>query len=154
MRRKIPRPKAEVLPMTKRRVMSLAGGLALVVAVVVVSVLTWGGRGSHRVAAQATPSATPAPFVTPTPAPKPGGTPHPGRHRTTMRKVTAVARHGTRGSFRGHSGVPPADPCAHNHHCSVPPAPPLKPDPRPPVGPPVATVTGAPAGPPTGGSAG
>jgi hypothetical protein len=47
--------------------------------------------------------------------------------------------------------VLPADPCAHNHHCNVPPAPPLKPDPRPPVGPPVATVSGAPAGPPADG---
>ena len=140
--------------MTKRRVMSLAGGLALVVAAVVVTVLIYGGSGSHRVAAQTIPSATPAPFAAPSPTPKPGGTPRPKRHRTTVRKAAAVARHGTQGSSRGHSGVLPADPCAHNHHCSVPPAPPLKPDPRPPVGPPVATITGAPAGPPTGGPAG
>ena len=141
--------------MTKRRVMSLAGGLTLVLAAVVVTLLTYGRGGSHGVAAQPTPSATPVPFATPSATPKPGGTPPPRRHRTTVRKAVAVARHGTQGSSGGHSGVLPADPCAHNHHCSVPPAPPVKPDPqRPPVGSPVATVTGAPAGPPTGGSAG
>jgi hypothetical protein len=139
--------------MTKRRLISLAGGLAFVVVAVVVTVLTYGGHRSHSVAARTrtTPSATPAPFATPSPTPKPSGTPHPVRHRTTVRKAAAAARRGTSGSSGGHSGVLPADPCAHNHHCSVPPAPPLKPDPRPPVGPPVATVTGAPAGPPTGG---
>lgn len=139
--------------MTKRRLMSLAGGLAFVVVALVVTVLTYGGHGSHNVAAPArtTPPATPAPFATPSPTPKPSGSPHTARHRTTVRKAAATARRGTSGSSDGHSGVLPADPCAHNHHCDVPPAPPLKPDPRPPVGPPVATVSGAPAGPPTGG---
>jgi hypothetical protein len=133
--------------MTKRRVMSLAGGLTLVVVAAVVTVLAYGGHGSYGTAAGArtTPSATPAPFATPSPTPKPSGTPH-SRHRTTVRRAAVAARHDTSGSSRGHSGVLPADPCAHNHHCDVPPAPPLKPDPRPPVGPPVATVSGAPAG--------
>ncbi|GAB2855108.1 hypothetical protein GCM10027176_67060 [Actinoallomurus bryophytorum] len=136
--------------MTRRRLISLAGGLALVVVAVVVTVLTYGGHGSHGVAAPAPTisSLTLSPFVTPSPTPS--GTPH-HRHRTTVKKAAATARRGTPGSSGGHSGVLPADPCAHNHHCHVPPAPPLKPDPRPPVGPPVATVSGAPAGPPAGG---
>jgi hypothetical protein len=134
--------------MTKRRVMSLAGGLAVVVVAVVATVLAYGGHGSHDAAARArtTPSATPVPFLTPGPTPKPSGTSHPGKHHATVKKAAAAVRRGTSGSSRGHSGVLPADPCAHNHHCYVPPAPPLKPDPRPPVGPPVATVTGAPVG--------
>lgn len=137
--------------MARRWVLSVAGALVLVGAVVGVAALTgsFGGDRTHRVAVQA--RTTPSPLLLETPTPTPTPTPKPHRKHHVAASSHAVVRHGSSRSSRGRSGVPPADPCAHNHHCYVPPAPSLKPDPdRPPIGPPVATVSGAVVPPPTG----
>ena len=128
----------------------------MVGAVVLVVVMAAGGAllafsGARRSGATARPVASappsPAPALTPsaTPAPRPTGThrrhaavSHAPVHR--MRSARAAARGG---------GVPQADPCAHNHHCYVPPAPDPKPHfTPPPVGKPSITITGAPVDPP------
>jgi hypothetical protein len=135
--------KVEVV-MARRWVLSLVGALVLVGAAAGVAALTgsFGGHRTHAVVRQA--RTTPTPLLLETPKPTP--TPHHEHHVAAPSHATV--RHGTSRSSRGGSGVPPADPCAHNHHCYVPPAPPLKPDPRPPIGPPVATVSGAVVPPP------
>lgn len=132
--------------MARRWVLSLVGALVLAGAAVGVAALTgsFGGHRTNEVAQQA--RTTPSPFLlgtpTPTPAPKPRR-----KHRVAASSHAAVQRGSSRNSRR--SGVLPADPCAHNHHCYVPPLPPLKPDThRPPIGPPVATVSGAVVPPP------
>jgi hypothetical protein len=91
---------------------------------------------------------TPSPFLLDTPAPSPAPTPH----RTARKHHVAASSHAAvrHRSTGGDSAGAQADPCAHNHHCYVPPAPSPKPDPRPPIGPPVATVSGAVVPPPTG----
>jgi hypothetical protein len=90
------------------------------------------------------PPPTPAATPTPTPSPRHTGA---HRHRAAAVRAPVVPRHRSVRSPAGGSGAGQADPCAHNHHCYVPPLPPLKPDPRPPVGSPKIKMTGAPAGP-------
>jgi hypothetical protein len=136
--------------MARRWVIWSAAGV-LLVAVVAVAALTgsFGGHRTHEVAGRTavspSPSETPTPATTPTPTPKPR---HTGHHPAASHG-SAASRHGTARSSAGRSGAGQADPCAHNHHCDVPPLPPLKPDPhRPPVGSPSMTITGAPVLPP------
>ena len=140
--------------MAKRWVPWGITGVLLLVAVAV-SVLTGssGGRGGHDVAGRTAVSASPAGTAAPVTTPTPIATPSPrrtggmsGHHAVAARRAAAPHR-GPARSSAGRSGAGQADPCAHNHHCYVPPLPPLKPDPRPPVGLPKITVTGAPAGP-------
>lgn len=133
--------------MARRWVLSLAGALVLVGAAVGVAALTgsFGGHRTHEVAQQA--RTTPSPLLLETPTPTP--TPKPHRKHHVAASGHAAVQHGSSRSSQGRSGVLPADPCAHNHHCYVPPLPPLKPDThRPPIGPPVATVSGAVVPPP------
>jgi hypothetical protein len=134
--------------MPRRWVLSLAGALVLVGTAVGVAALTgsFGGHRTHEVAQQA--RTTPSPFLLETPTPTPTPSPKPHRKHHVVASGHAAVQHGSSRSSRGRSAVPPADPCAHNHHCDVPPAPSLKPDPRPPIGPPVATVSGAVVPPP------
>ncbi|MDN3358692.1 hypothetical protein [Actinomadura sp. DC4] len=131
--------------MARRWVFSVAGAVVLLVAAAAVLAGVFGGHGSRDVAART--RMTPSPFLLATPAPSPTPTPAPRhavrKHRKATPARSAAARHGR---SRHHSWGSQADPCAHNHHCYVPPAPPLKPDPRPPIGPPVGTVSGAPVG--------
>jgi hypothetical protein len=125
----------------------------LLAAAVVVAALTgaFGGRGTHDVAGRTPVSASPATTATPEWTPAPAASPSPRRtaahrHHAAAVRAPAVRRRPAREGTGG-SGAGQADPCAHNHHCSVPPLPPLKPDPRPPVGSPKITVTGAPVRP-------
>jgi hypothetical protein len=130
----------------------------LVGAVALVVVLATGGAllafsGAHRSDAAAGPVASARPSPTPTPALAPSATPAP-RPTGTHRRHAAVSHapvHRVRSAgAAGHGGgVPQADPCAHNHHCHVPPAPDPKPHfTLPPVGRPSITITGAPVIPP------
>jgi hypothetical protein len=110
--------------MAKRHVVwSLAGVLVIALAAVGVLTLSSGGHRTHDVAGRAvvSPSATPDPSATPTPTPRHTGG---GRRRHAAASGgSAASRHSATRSSGGHAGgVPPADPCAHNHHCSVPPA--------------------------------
>jgi hypothetical protein len=133
--------------MARRWLILSAAGVLLVGAVLVTTLTGMFGDRTHGVAARTTvspPAASPTPSATPTPTP----------HRTARRHRTAAARASAAGTPRSRAAVPArhrsgggqADPCAHNHHCSVPPAPTLKPDPRPPIPAPTITITGAPAG--------
>lgn len=76
-------------------------------------------RGHDATGRAATaPAAAPAASSSPETAPSliPKG--HPVRKVVRGNGGTARSGPGRTGS-----GLPPADPCAHNHHCSVPPAP-------------------------------
>jgi hypothetical protein len=137
----------EVL-MAKRWVIWSVAGVLLVAAVAAAALTgSFGGHRAHDVAGRTAVSPSPAETPTPTPTPKPRHTGGSNRHHAAASRGSAASRQGTARS----SGAGQADPCAHNHHCYVPPMPPLKPDPhRPPVGSPSVTVTGAPVAPPPG----
>jgi hypothetical protein len=129
----------------------------LFVVVMIVAALTGssGGHRSHDVAGRKavspTPTVTPSPVMTPTPTPKSKRNGGSSRRHAIVSHSSMTSRRGAARSSVGRSGAGQADPCAHNHHCYVPPMPPVKPDPDPPVPRPTLTITGAPVAPPSGG---
>jgi hypothetical protein len=138
--------------MGKRWAIWPVAGVLLVAAVTVVALTgTFGGHRTHdvagRTAVSPSPAGTPALVATPTPTATPTPKPNSSRRHAAASRGPATSRHGTTRSSSGRSGAGQADPCAHNHHCYVPPAPPSIPHPDPPAPVPTVTVTGAPAGP-------
>lgn len=133
--------------MTKRW-MILSGVLLAAVVAVAAGLTAFGGHRTHTVAGRTTVS--PAPVVTPNLTPTPTPTPTPRRtarrHHVVTARASAASRQRSAHSTTHDSGAGQADPCAHNHHCSVPPLPPLKPNPDKPAPLPTLTVNGAPAG--------
>jgi hypothetical protein len=129
-----------------KRWMILSGVLLVAVAAVAAGLIAFGGHGAHTVAGRTAVSPAPVatPSQTPTPTPKPRRTAR--RHHAVTARASAASRRRAAHSTTRDSGAGQADPCAHNHHCSVPPLPPLKPDPGPPAPAPTVTLTGAPTG--------
>ncbi|WP_285584263.1 hypothetical protein [Actinoallomurus iriomotensis] len=129
--------------MTKRW-MILSGVLLAAVAAVAAGLTAFGG-GTHPVAGRTTVS--PAPVATPSlpPTPTPTSRRTAKRHHTVTTRASAASRRRATHVTTHDSGASQADPCAHNHHCSVPPLPPLKPNPDRPAPLPTLTITGAPA---------
>ncbi|MFB9831781.1 hypothetical protein ACFFNX_06220 [Actinoallomurus acaciae] len=131
--------------MTKRW-MILSGVLLVAVVAVAAGLTAFGGHRTHTVAGRTTVS--PDPVVTPTPTSTPPPTPRRTRrrHHAVTARASSASRPRSAHSTTRDSGAGQADPCAHNHHCSVPPLPPLKPHPDKPAPLPTLTVSGAPAG--------